>query len=291
MDLDELRSFVALADAGSLTGAAETSGVPRSTLRRRLRALEERLNCPLFNTDGRRLVPTQRGREVEQMARRLLMHADAMEATIRGTRFMPERSIVVIVQTGMSPALVYAVARFLRAQNPAFRFEIRARSDTLAALVNEGDLAVALNVDIPDDGYWITRKLGEVPMRLRASEQYLAARGAPTSLEDLANHDVITCSTVTPANALPLRAGGTFPVSPIAVADDISFCHHGASSGYGIALAPPMQSGGSALRTVLEEVVGVDVVCRVFAPGGLSSRPQVATLVRGMIDVAAQLEL
>lgn len=290
MELDEARAFLALAAAGSLTAASAQTGVPRSTLRRRLDALEESLNCPLFVSDGRRMTLTARGQTFQELARQLIAHADQIESTMRGTDQTVERTLVVIVHSGFHPALVFGVGSLLRRRHPQVRFDLRVRDNVLAALVDEGDVAVTLDVGLPDDGVWIARRIRSVPLRLRASQAYLTQHGRPQSIADLARHDVVTCSMVGPRDSLPLLAGGTIRVKPLASADDLRFCAQAAASGHGIALSPPpvLHSGAEGtLEPVLEDVVGVDMVARIVAPGGLSTRPQVASLVRGLLDYAS----
>ena len=78
MDLDELRCFLALLDHGSLAGAALALGEPRTTLRRRLLSLQERVGTPLWTptADGAR--PTPAGETLARGGRPLLARYDAM---------------------------------------------------------------------------------------------------------------------------------------------------------------------------------------------------------------------
>ncbi|MFN3201386.1 MAG: LysR family transcriptional regulator [Bradymonadia bacterium] len=296
MELDELRAFVAVVDVGSLSGAAQATGTPRSTLRRRLESLEDSLNCPLFVDKSRPQMLTQRGRALEELARRLLMHAEQVESSIRGTIAPPEQTVVVIIQTGLSHLLAFSIAEMLRSRNPRLNFGLRIRNDALATLAHEGDFAITLNTEIPEEGVWITRKLVDIPLRLRISDMYIARKGRPETIEDLAKHDIVTCSMVGPRDTLPLIDGGTMPVSPVAITDDIAFCDHAALTGYAIALSPPPMSHPAmthmpTLHTLFEDVIGIDITCRIFAPGGLSSRPQIADVVQGLVEFTQGMDL
>ena len=83
-DLDELRAFLAVVEHGSAKAAADTLGVPRSTLRRRIDALEQRIGATLLWSDaqGTRLSP--KGRLMVDEAQGLLAsHAALIERARR----------------------------------------------------------------------------------------------------------------------------------------------------------------------------------------------------------------
>ena len=84
-DLEELRIFLAIVDAGSVKGAAVELGIPRSTVRRKLEALERRVEVPLLWADsgGAHLTPAGRileehGAELIETHRALLQAARAL---------------------------------------------------------------------------------------------------------------------------------------------------------------------------------------------------------------------
>ena len=81
--LDQLRTFVAVAEAGGLTPAAETLHLSLPAISRRLTALEEELGVALLTRSTRRVALTQTGREFLPRARRLL---DELEESLLGIR-------------------------------------------------------------------------------------------------------------------------------------------------------------------------------------------------------------
>ncbi|MFE6649030.1 LysR family transcriptional regulator [Nocardioides sp. NPDC057772] len=82
MDLRLLRYFVATADAGSATRAAEVLHVTQPVLSRQLRQLEANLGVPLFAREGRRLRLTRTAEDLLPRARDLLAHADDLERAV-----------------------------------------------------------------------------------------------------------------------------------------------------------------------------------------------------------------
>jgi DNA-binding transcriptional LysR family regulator len=288
MELDELRAFLAVTDAGSLTGASRASGMSRSTLRRRLQTLEESLKTQLFDAAHK---PTARARSLAPLARQLIAHADQVAASARGTEATKARTVVIVVHASLHPSIAFGVGAMLRHEHPNLTFDLRVRNDAMGALAQEGDLAISIDTAVPDSGAWVSRRIKTIPLRLRASQDYVDAHGLPDTLEGLDAHDVVTCSLVGDADMLPLRGGGTRPIRPLASSDDLRFCGYAVRSGFAIALAPPLFEYDGVTHTLFEDEVGIDVACRLVAPGGLSTRPHIASVVEGMLAFSASVEL
>ncbi len=76
LDLDLLRSFVAVVDAGGFTRAAERVHRTQSTVSQQVRRLEDDLGQQLLNRDGKEVTPTEAGERLLSYARRLLSLAE-----------------------------------------------------------------------------------------------------------------------------------------------------------------------------------------------------------------------
>ena len=86
-DLDELRAFLAIVEHGSAKAAADATGLPRSTLRRRIDALEQRLGAPLLWADPRGTRRSPKGRlMVEEAQAMLAAYASLLERARRAGR-------------------------------------------------------------------------------------------------------------------------------------------------------------------------------------------------------------
>jgi DNA-binding transcriptional LysR family regulator len=77
----DVRAFVAVCEAGGFRAAAEAYGVSQSSLTRRVRALERRLDLTLVDRSPRRTVPTREGRLLLPSARRLLEQHEGLLET------------------------------------------------------------------------------------------------------------------------------------------------------------------------------------------------------------------
>jgi DNA-binding transcriptional LysR family regulator len=81
-----VRSFLAVLDAGSLTGAARQTGALQSTLSRHISDLEAQLRAPLFERTGRGVSPTAAGLAIADAARRMREQAQALGAALSAER-------------------------------------------------------------------------------------------------------------------------------------------------------------------------------------------------------------
>lgn len=129
IDLDQLRTFVAVAEAGGLSRAAEALHLSLPAISRRLTALEDALGIALLERSTRRVALTQTGREFLPRARRLL---DELEESLLGIRETAARRRGVVTLACIPTAAYY----FLPATLAAFaqRFpEVRVRVMDLSA--------------------------------------------------------------------------------------------------------------------------------------------------------------
>ena len=76
LDLDQLRTFVAIADSGSFTKAADSVHKTQSAVSMQMRRLEERIGKPIFGRDGRSAKLTEQGERLLGYARRMVRLSD-----------------------------------------------------------------------------------------------------------------------------------------------------------------------------------------------------------------------
>jgi len=196
-DLDAAALFVKVIDAGSFRGAARALGVPKSTLSRRIAALEERLGARLLQRTTRHLGLTDAGVAYHRQAAQAISVLDDAERAVSALQEAPRGPLRVTAP--MLFGLLFLpelVAEFL-ARYPEVQLSLDL-SDRQVDLVEEGyDLAIRAGA-LPDSS-WIAHKLGASPFQLFASPAYLRARGTPARLEELADHDCLVLGTQTQA--------------------------------------------------------------------------------------------
>ncbi len=102
MEWTALRDFVAVSNAGSLSGAARIIGVSQPTIGRRIEQLEQQLNAILFNRTPQGLTLTQTGEQVLAYAKRMSDEAMIIERIASGANQRLEGSVRVTLSDTMS---------------------------------------------------------------------------------------------------------------------------------------------------------------------------------------------
>jgi len=169
---DDLKYLLAVARAGSLTGAAKALSVNHTTVGRRLSALQERAGTRLFDRTSDGLVATQAGEEVRRIAERMEADAQALDAQILG---LDERLAGHLVVTTMD-IVVYRHREAFRAfgeHYPAIELELVVDNTLRNLTRREADVALrTTNTPTPT---LFGRKLGRLEFALYAGRSLFEA--------------------------------------------------------------------------------------------------------------------
>src|SRR5258705_4382531 len=167
LDLELLRSFVAVVDAGGFTRAGERVHRTQSTVSQQIKRLEEDVGQPLLNRTGKDVTPTEAGERLLSYARRLLSLAEEARDVL--TRPGNEGAIRLgIPEDFAAYRLAKLLATFSRAR-PGLRLDVRARqSGYLRRDLQRGELDLALlkraagekgGIAVwPERVHWVTSK-------------------------------------------------------------------------------------------------------------------------------------
>jgi DNA-binding transcriptional LysR family regulator len=177
LDWDDLRSFLAIARAGSLSGAARALGVRQSTMSRRLEALERANGARLFEKTPRGFVLTQTGEAILGRVEQIETEAIAVERTITGKDIRLEGVVrLTTVETLASEILPPILAGFHQ-RYPGIMVEVIADSRSLSLTRREADIALRFG-RLPQSDLAV-RKVGDLTSGVFASVDYLARAGQP----------------------------------------------------------------------------------------------------------------
>ncbi len=145
MDLQLLRSFLAVVDAGAITAAAERIAVTQPALSRRLRQLEEHLGAKLLVRGRKGVELTGIGRLVATEARALVRRYDELRGQVAGMQGLAGGVVRLGGgATAVSFVLPEAIARF-QADHPGIRFQLKeAGSSEVARDVLDGNLELGV---------------------------------------------------------------------------------------------------------------------------------------------------
>lgn len=184
-----LRSFLAVADHGSLSAAARELQLTQPTLGRHVAELEAQLRTKLFTRSARGLIPTEAALELLPHARLMASTAAALARAASGEA-EDERGTVRVAASDIIGAEVLPpiIAAFRRA-HPRIEVELVLSNRNENLLQREADIAVRMVR--PTQQQLIARRIGDVPVRLFAHRSYVKRRGLPSSIADLRGHDLI----------------------------------------------------------------------------------------------------
>jgi DNA-binding transcriptional LysR family regulator len=152
LDLELLRSFVSVVDAGGFTRAGERVHRTQSTVSQQIRRLEESLGRPLLRRNGRRVSPTEEGERLLSYARRILALAEEARDVL--ARPAPDGIVRLgIPEDFAAYRLAQVLSKFARSR-PGLRLDVRCDlSVRLRRDLARGEFDVALvKRDAGDEG-------------------------------------------------------------------------------------------------------------------------------------------
>lgn len=186
---DDLKVFLHVARANSLTAAARVLKMDPATLGRRITRLEEDMNSRLF-------ARSPQGYDLTDAGARLLVHVDEMEMALRHARGEVQDNEDQLTGTvrigapdGSANYLLPQVCAQICDENPGLEVQIVALSRVLNLSKREADMAIT--VSPPKAGRLTVQKITDYHLHLAATRQYLASHVPINTAEDLRDHRMI----------------------------------------------------------------------------------------------------
>ena len=192
MDIEDLQTFVEVADAGGVSPAARRLGVSKSIVSRRLVRLEDELGIQLLARTTRGAALTEAGAAFREHAARVCAEMDLARETI-----LPAGDLQGLLRIGapltFGPTHLAPVFAELARRHP--RLQVHAYySDRFVDIVGEGfDCAVRLGY--LSDSNLIARRVARMCGKLVASPAYLREHGAPETPDELLAHQALMQGT------------------------------------------------------------------------------------------------
>ncbi|WP_209428047.1 LysR family transcriptional regulator [Pararhodobacter sp. SW119] len=186
---DHWRSFIAVAEHGSLSAAARALGLTQPTISRHVDLLEASLGATLFLRAPQGMTLSDLGQQMLPEARAMAASAAALEraasAPLEAARGVVRLGASEVVGAEVLPALLAP----LLADHPGLEVELALSNHNDDLLRREADLA--LRMVRPTQSGLVARKLADVQIGLHAHSSYLNRHGTPETLDDLADHVLI----------------------------------------------------------------------------------------------------
>ena len=214
---DDVRFFLAVARAGSLSGAARALGVGHVTVGRRITLLEKRLGVTLLNRTPDGFSTTSAGQAILRECVAMESAATDLERIVAGRDSRIAGSVRVTTTEPLAYQLVAPAIAPLHETHPALQVDLITGVRSLDIARREADLAVRFARPSASD--LVCRKLGEIGFSLYATKRYLSRAGIPKRGRGLAGFDLITF-TGAPAATSPFFMGESLEGARVALRCD-----------------------------------------------------------------------
>ncbi|WP_407175294.1 LysR family transcriptional regulator [Bradyrhizobium sp. STM 3562] len=201
--LERMRTFVRVAERGSLSAVARELGLGQSTVTRQLRELEDAVGVPLLSRTTRRVTMTDEGSRYYANCVQILRLVEQAGDEARGTRGAPAGNIRISCTAAFGVMHVSRLIFAFQDRYPDVGIDL-SLTDERVDLVREG-VDIALRLGPLTDSSMKLRPLGRSRRLLVAAPDYLAARGTPMVPQDLAGHEGVRMSNVAGSDTLVLQ--------------------------------------------------------------------------------------
>jgi len=189
LDWTHVRAFLAVAETGSLSAAARALGQSQPTLGRHIKAAEAALGATLFVREAGGLRLTEIGSLLLGPAQEMAAASARLETLAAGRDMRVSGTVRITASVVVSHYLLPRIIADLRDEEPEIEIELVPSDTTENLIFREADIAIRMFRPTQMDV--VTRKIGDSPMALYASEQLLSRFGQPEDFEDLRRLPVV----------------------------------------------------------------------------------------------------
>lgn len=240
-DLNLLLIFAKVAEFASFTGAANSLGVARSSVCRRVAQLEEKLGVRLVQRDTRHFTITDIGKEFQEHCIRAVAAANTAFDQMALARKAPSGWIRLACPLQIGQMLVSPLVPKFVERHPGVRIAVEL-TDREVNLLNGFDLCIRIRQVPCEDSALVMRSLGIVQHVLVASAAFLKRHGNPTSPSVAAKLPTLSWGRISGPHSWTLVDQSDEQIhvrhEPTMIADDIGMIRQAAVDGLGIAQLP-----------------------------------------------------
>jgi DNA-binding transcriptional LysR family regulator len=183
------RTFLAVLQEGSLSGAARSLGLTQPTIGRHIDALERAVGFQLFTRSQHGLGPTEAAVELRPYAEELSATAAALLRVASAQGGAVRGAVRITASEVIGAEVLPPILTSLHQHYPELVIELVLSNAVEDLLRRDADIAVRMVK--PSQGALVARHLGEIKLGLHAHRRYLDRRGIPARLEELRNHALV----------------------------------------------------------------------------------------------------
>jgi DNA-binding transcriptional LysR family regulator len=256
LDPVTLLAFAAIVRTGSFSAAAREVGLVKSSVSKRLSALEASLGVKLLRRTTRKVVPTGEGLRVYESAARVALACEEAGRALASAAADDAGTIRISAPVTFAHMFLADMLQSFLQANPKIKVELT--TDDRFVDVVTGGFDLVLRIGHLPQGDYSARKLAEGRFVICASPAYLHAHGAPQRPSDLAQHNCLRYSLIDVSSEWQFRSripGPTRIEGNLAVSDG-TVLRQAALAGIGLAVLPSFVVAKELENKSLVEVLG-----------------------------------
>ena len=292
-DLNDLAFFAAVVEHQGFAAASRALKIPKSSLSRRVAALEEALGARLLQRTSRRFAVTAQGQDVLVHAKAMLEAADAAMESVAAQSRAPSGVVRLacpptLFQSAMEPIVFDLMQRY-----PLLRLQVEATNRNVDVWTDGVDIALRVrpaSARLP--AHEIVRQLGSAPHVLVATPRLLASAPRPATLEDVLALPTLGLGNSASASVWTLQApdGQWHRLAhiPRLLVSDMAPLRSAALAGLGCALLPQVIVRDELQNGQLQEVLPGWAPEPSLVQAVYASRKGMRTAVRAVLDALVE---
>ena len=191
-NFDDIYLFCKVAQVNSYTKAGEQLGIPKSTLSRRVKNLEERIGVKLVNRDTRSFTLTEAGLHLFKNSQRSFLEISNIERETSNYQTMPAGDLKVTVPVEISMAILNEIMAEFVKLHPQINLELNITNDLVDLI--EGGYDLAIRGGSPKDSSLVSKKIMSSKFHLCCSPEYINKYGLLSDPQQFNSHKLMTLS-------------------------------------------------------------------------------------------------
>ena len=294
LDLNDVYLYAQVIEHQGITAASRALDVPKSSISRRILALEAELGARLIQRTSRRFAVTEIGAEFHRHALAMLVEAEAAESVVRRRTAEPSGTIRFTCAVAFAQLALAELIPCFMTTYPRVRIVEHATNRHVDPVQEGFDLCLRAHTTALPDSTLVQRPLAQTPWLLFAGPDYLARKGTPDHPDDLSSHDKIALRAAQDVHAWRLQDVRDadlvvhVPFAPCLESDDMATLKAAARQGLGIVALPAYVarqeiSTGELVHVLPRWTTGVAVISLL-----MPSRRGLLPSVRAFADFLAE---
>lgn len=210
-----MQVFLRVVESGSFVRAADTLGMPASSVTSTIKRLEQHLQTRLLNRSTRRLSLTPEGERFSHRSREILALIDDTESSLHSPAESPHGRLRVDMPGGIAHAVILPQLGQFQRRYPQIYLMVGV-NDRQVDLIQEG-VDCVIRTGSLDDSALVAQRLGELRWITCAAPSYLEEKGIPKVLDELQRHRAVHyfSSTTRRGNELNFVVDGVSIAVPV----------------------------------------------------------------------------